>query len=230
MPGAGEGAMERKPRRFAVLPPTPEDAAEYISERRFRKDASVLPSRGDANGRERAIFSGIAAAGLKDSKAVLDSNPAKPIVGGMLCDKVFDGGEHAVARTALVGRIAELRVPASGINEGAPSAENAFALKRKTMPGGDSFRLIVHIAPAIGPLDVVEEDHASGAEQTSFPDHVQLVEDRVPVMVSVDEETIVRSLQFRKRLKAEVAEDGDALIASVLGSQVGVEAGVDDGM
>ena len=52
----------------------------------------------------------------------------------------------------------------------------------------------------------MEKDHAAGAQQAALVDQIQLVEDRKPVMVSVNEEAIIRALHVRKRREAEVAE------------------------
>jgi hypothetical protein len=74
----------------------------------------------------------------------------------------------------------------------------------------------------------MEEDHPTTPQQGPFPDQAQFIEHGVPIMISVDEDAVVGSVQIRERIEAVALFDCDSWIARVLERKVGIEAGVHD--
>jgi hypothetical protein len=74
----------------------------------------------------------------------------------------------------------------------------------------------------------MEEDHYSSPQQAPLPDQAQFIEQGVPLVISIDKDTVIGVLQTREGIKAVALFDRDSCVFSVLECKVGIEAGVND--
>ena len=112
-----------------------------------------------------------------------------------------------------------MRVQAAGLSQGVSAADHA--LLRVWMPKfrGNGFRLVVQVAAAIGPIDIVKEDESSRPHQSAFSNEMQLVKDGIPVVIAIDQDAVesrcrADGLAGRKRVKAVALDDLDPGIAA----------------
>ena len=107
----------------------------------------------------------------------------------MLGDEVLEGGHHAVAGPALLLGVAHGRVEAlAGMQLLHPRVDPGPGVGLAEL-GGDPLGGVVEVAPAVGPQHVVEDEHRQIGAVTAgaLGEQPQLVVDRVPVVVAVDQ-------------------------------------------
>ena len=118
-----------------------------------------------------------------------DHTPDGPVV---VLDEVVECGHHAVARTALDLGVEHRRVEPAVRYHLAPAGSHPLLHVRLTVLLGDPLRRVVQVAPAVRPADVVQ-DH-DRQRRALLAGHVgeelQLVADRVPVVVAVDQRRV----------------------------------------
>ena len=153
----------------------------------------------------------------EDRQAVVDGQHHEPEGLGVLGDEVLDAGHHPVAGTALVEGVgvSEGVEPALGDELGHPGAQAALAVGLAVL-GRDVGGVVVEVAAPVGPQHVVEDGDREGrtAPPGAVGQELQLVVDRVPVVVAVDEGG-VHGLERGQHLEAErlveVVAAGEAL-------------------
>ena len=111
----------------------------------------------------------------------------------VLGDEVFDRGEHPVTRPALQPGVGELEVHTAH-----PQFGDAGEHPRPPVPVPellrDPRRLVVEVAPSVGPTDVVTDEQRQRDALGSHGrgEHLELVVHGEPVVVAVDERDVGR--------------------------------------
>lgn len=184
----------------------------------------------EAQKKEGKILRGELGAVLEDAQAILSLDAGEVIVPRMLGNEIFDGGQHSVPWAAFVDGVEVNAVGAFGVGQLAAASNDAFALVFLAELGGNGLRLVIHIAAAVGTADVVEEDHSAGRQQVPLADEAQFVRDGIPVVIAINEDAIKGDVQMREGIEAVVLENRYAWVAGVFLNQIGIEAGVEDGV
>ena len=156
--------------------------------------------------------------------------PQRPVVLG---DEVVERGHHAVARAALVDGVVHRRVQAAAAAAAACVPGRMPALRvRLAELLRDPLGRVVEVAPAVRPADVVQDQDRAAARPAAARRRasiLQLVVDRVPVVVAVDRARRPSAARCGQHVVADVAVEDVAARerALVLG---GIELGhrVDD--
>jgi hypothetical protein len=133
---------------------------------------------------------GEALRGRDDGEAEVDRQHHQPVRPRVLGDEVVDPGHDTVARPALLQRVAERRVhPAPSGREAAVARAHAELGVGLAVLLGDVGRVVVEVPAAIGPADVVQhhQRHRRAGCARHLGEEPELVADRVPVVVAVDE-------------------------------------------
>jgi hypothetical protein len=110
------------------------------------------------------------------------------------------------------------------------AGEDAFAFEGLTEFLRNGFGLVVHIAAAVGEAYVVEKNHAAGSNEVVLADEAELMPDGVPVVIAVEEDAVEGAADEGEGVEADGFVDGDAGVGGVFEGEVGVEAGIDDGV
>jgi hypothetical protein len=76
----------------------------------------------------------------------------------------------------------------------------------------------------------MKEDHASQTQQALLPDQAQFIEHGIPIVISIDKDTVVSSSKIWERIEAVTFLDRHPSVAGVLESKICVETGVNDCM
>ncbi len=110
-----------------------------------------------------------------------------------LCDKILHGGEHTVTEVVFVDGVREVGVPSLSFCETFFSENNTFFLVWMSVHCRDVFWVIVEIASPVGPPDIVEKnDREALLFFCFFLNEKELMVDGVPIMVSINENHVVR--------------------------------------
>jgi len=128
-----------------------------------------------------------------------------------LLQEVLDGGEHAAAGLVLVGRVAEVRVESALLGESHKTGAQALLLVGLAMFRRYGRRIVVEVAPPVGPADVVQHHEGERNREVFAPllDGLQFVEDRVPVVVAIYQDKI-KPVDPRQSVEAEVFVEDEA--------------------
>ena len=113
----------------------------------------------------------------------------RPVVLG---DEVVERGHHAVARAALGDRVVMVGFrPPPGSNRFLSGRMPRLRVRLAELLG-DALRRVVQVAPAVRPTHVVHDEDRE--RRARIPggrgEHLELVVDRVPVVVAVDERDV----------------------------------------
>ena len=132
-----------------------------------------------------------------------DHDPPRRLVSG---DEVLERGEHAVSLTALADGIGEAGIQAAVRAQSGIARRQPLARIRLAELLGDAVRRVVEVAAAVGPADVVEDEdrHWRAGLAGGGREHLELVVDRVPVVVAVDQRRVHRR-QLREHVVGDVA-------------------------
>jgi hypothetical protein len=137
-------------------------------------------------------------------------------------DEVVDRGHHAVAGAALLLGVVHGDVHAAAAEAG-PAREHALLRVGLAELLRDRLRRVVEVTPPVGPTDVVQEAERERRARLARgpPQRLELVEDRVPVVIAVDQRGVERPDRV-EHLEAQRAVEHVA--AAELGPQLlGVE-------
>ncbi len=146
-----------------------------------------------------------------DRKTEEDRDDDHPHRTAVLGKEVFERGHDAVARAAFDLRIAHHRVEAAGVEQLLRSGLHACAPVGLSELVRDLIGLVVQVAAAVRPSDVVhDQDRKDRAGRSGdLGEHLELVVDRVPVVVAVDQRDVHRR-QLGQHTQAQVAVEEEA--------------------
>ena len=134
-----------------------------------------------------------------------------------LREEVLDGGADPVARPTLVEGVGELRVEPARLAQLVRAGDHAAAGIRLAIGGGDLVGLVVEVAPTVRPVDVVQERQREAAVSARAGEQAQLVEDRVPVVVAVQQHDVgIRDPIQRHQAALLVVDERHAVVATQL--------------
>ncbi len=112
----------------------------------------------------------------------------------VLGDEVVERGHHAVARPALLERVAHRGVEPAALEQLLAARAHALLRVRLAELLGDLLGRVVEVAPAVGPQHVVHDQdrQRSAGAPSAVGEQPELVVHGVPVVVAVDERRVHR--------------------------------------
>ena len=114
----------------------------------------------------------------------------------VLGDEVVERGHHAVAGPTLGLGVVERDVHAAARQQLLAIGSHAPPCVGLAELGGDLGRVVVQVAAAVRPADVVQDqqrESARSSRRRGVAEQPELVVDRVPVVVAVDERDVERT-------------------------------------